>query len=458
MCFDRLKGDLLKLVGVSKASFLSFLAALAVAKEPLPEGFLETIFGFENPADAKDKVAKAINVLSLFLIKEDKGISFIHKSVRDWLVDPCREHEPHINVQYGHKILFDLCVKKLDELKRKRVSRERVASVVVSYALKYWIPHMLDGLDDPREKLEGFVDSYLLDLEVMFGSIFVDVNVALINLRSLESHEIFKDMSASERELVKKLYVLIRKFTFSLQSCPQSFLPNVVNEGGEPLSSKASDLLQTRYKDIFYFQLDKHGRKNNPIEAVYHLSGRLHSIDVSPNHDYVVCGYTDGGIELFFIATGMSEWKKEDLFVPFPICIFNLPHQVVFHPRENLIFAGSLDKVLTLQGKFTAGPFHCDEDSSEFSNCCFTVDGSRMVTNNGNRLFVWNVPNGRRERSIPCNPLSSLSFAASGNFLATTDIHNVFSVYDVTNDYKVNNRRIESDFYPVEILSSFDHF
>ena len=363
---------------------------------------------------------------------------------------------PHVNVQYGHKILFDLCVKKLDELKRKGVSKERVASVVVSYALRYWIPHMLEGLEDEK-KLEGFVDSYLIDLEILFGSIFVDVNVALINLRSLESHEISKHMSASARELVKKLYSLIQKFAFSLQKYPQTFLQNVVNEGEEQLSSKASDLLRTRYRDIFYFQLDEHDRKNDAIEARCHLSGKLQSIDVSPNHDYVVCGYEEGGIELFSLATGMSEWKKEDFFVPFRLLhFFTLPHQVVFHPRESLILPGRLDKVLTLQGKFTAAPFHCDKDSSEISNCCFNLNGSRMVTNNGNRLFVWNVPNGRRERSISCNPLRSLSFAASGNRLATIDIHNVFSVYDVTNDYKVNYRRFES-LCLVEIVSTFDH-
>ena len=453
ICFERLERDLLKPVGVCRTSFLCFLDALAVAKEPLPEEFLGTIFGFENPADAKDKLAKAINVLSLFLTKEDKGISFFHKSVRDWLVDPCRKHYPHINVQYGHKILFDLCVKKLDELKQKGVSKKRVSSVVVRYALKYWTFHMLEGLEDAG-KLEGFVDSYLIDLEVMFASVFLDVNVALMNLRSLESHEISKDMSASARESVKKLYSLIQKFAFSLQKYPQTFLQNVVNEGEEQLSSKASDLLGTRYRDIFYFQLDKHDRQNDAVEARCYLSGTIKSIDVSPNHDYVVCGYEEGGIELFFIATGMSEWKKDFVVLSPLFYTSKLPHQVVFHPHENLILPGRLDKVLTLQGKFIEGPFHCDDGSSKFSNCCFTMDGSRMVTNNDNGLFVWNVYNGRRERSISCHPLCSSSFSASGNLLATVDIDNVFSVYDVTNDYKVNYRRIE---LPVEIVSTFDH-
>ena len=468
ICFERLERDLLKPVGVSRTSFLCFLGALAVAKEPLPEGFLGTIFGFENPADAKDKLAKAINVLSLFLTKEDKGISFVHKSVRDWLVDPCRKHYPHINVQYGHKILFDLCVKKLDELKaQKGVSKKRVSSVVVRYALKYWIPHMLEGLEDAG-KLEGFVDSYLIDLEVMFANVLVDVNVALINLRNLESHEMFDHMSATARVIVKKLYSLIRKFGFSLQEYPQTFLQNVVNEGGEQLSSKASDLLQTRYKDFFYFQLDKHDRENHAIEARYYLSGTIQSIDVSPNHDYVVCGYKGNGIELFSLTTGMSEWKMPDLSLRLPSsyqflirlkAVRMLARNIVFHPHENLIFPSSLDKVLTLQGKFTTGPFRSDENSSVFSNCCFSADGSKMVTHYGNRLFVWNVSNGCMERRIlTSNQLLSLSFAANGNYLGTTALGNVFSVYDVKNDYQVNETKIEvSTPFPVEIVCTFDH-
>ena len=155
-CFKRLERELLQLVGISGDRFLSFLSALAVAKEPFPVGFLGNLFGFENRADEKEKIAKTISVLSsLLLIRKDKSISFFHKSVRDWLVDPCREHYPHVDVQYGHKILFDLCVKKLDELKHKGVSKERVASVVFSYPLRYWIPHMLERLEDEKKNWKG---------------------------------------------------------------------------------------------------------------------------------------------------------------------------------------------------------------------------------------------------------------------------------------------------------------
>lgn len=456
-CFKRLERELNELVGVRADSFLSFLSALAVAKEPLPEGFFKTIFGFDSPADAMHKVAKAINVLSsLFVIREDKCISFSHKSIKDWLVDSSRDNYPHVNLQYGHKILFHLCVGKLDELKQKGVSRERVASVGVSYALKHWTTHMMDRLED-AEELEGFVESYLIDLEVAFASVLVDLNVAST---SLETYEISEHISTNARVIVKKLHSLILKFAFSLQEHPQTFFQIVVNEGGEQLSSKASDLLQTRYKDIFYLKSDRHGRENDAVKVRFYLSGCIVSIDVSPNHDYVVCGYSNGGIELFSSATSKSEWIMKGFPLSFgdSCCIIMYPHSVVFHPCGNLVFPSILGEVLTLDGKLRTGPFHCDEDNSKFSNSCFSVDGSRMATTYGKHLYVWDVSSGNMERCLRCTLLRSLSFAANGNFLATTGYDYVFTVYDVTNDYKVNYIRIESKGFPsLEIVSTFDH-
>jgi hypothetical protein len=110
---------------------------------------------------------------------------------------------------------------------------------------------------------------------------------------------------------------------------------------------------------------------------------------------------------------------------------------------------------LTLQGTLTSGPFQSDENSSRFTNCCFSSDNSRMVTNHDVNLIVWNVLRGIKERSLKCKTLVSFSFTASGNFLGTVDIEHVFSVYDITNDYNVNSIKLIS--YPVvEIISTFD--
>ncbi|CAB4036382.1 E3 ubiquitin- ligase DZIP3 [Paramuricea clavata] len=133
-----------------------------------------------------------------------------------------------------------------------------------------------------------------------------------------------------------------------------------------------------------------------------------------------------------------------------------LAHCIVFHPRESLILPGRLDQGLTLKGTFTTGPFQCDEGSSKFTHCCFSSDNSRMVTFYRINLIVWNVLSGTKGKCIPCKTLFSFSFTASGNFLGTIDIENVFNVYDVTNDYTVfKSIKILSQF-PVEIVSTFE--
>jgi hypothetical protein len=249
-----------------------------------------------------------------------------------------------------------------------------------------------------------------------------------------------------------------------LRDYPHTFLQNVVNKGGGELSLKASSLLQKHYKDIIYLEFVKKDIKNDALQARCHLSGAISGIDISPKYDYVVCCYKEGGIELFSLATGKSEWKILESKVELPSFPsldnyiggpFMLAHCIVFHPRESLILPGRLDQGLTLKGTFTTGPFQCDEGSSKFTHCCFSSDNSRMVTLYGINLIVWIVLSGTKENCIPCKTLFSFSFTSSGNFLGTIDIENVFNVYDVTNDYTVfKSIKIVSQ-CPVEIVSTF---
>jgi hypothetical protein len=456
-CFQRLEQELKKHLKISEDKFLSFLSALAVAYEPLPEAFVATLFGFEN-FPTRRNVRKAIDVLSsLLVIKEDKSVTFFHKSVGDWLLNN-EEHNYSVDPQYGNKILFDLCVKTLDEMKEHGVNGEFLAKATVKYALKFYIPHMLSGLKDTR-KLEDSSGCYFVDLEVVFACVCVDVDLTLLNMTSLLNHEIYNHVSENTRTTLNRLFFLIRKFSFFFADHPQTFLQNVVNEGGEELSVEALTLLEKRYKDTFYLELVNKDVKNEASKASFFLTGTISGIDVSLQHHYVVCSYEQGGIELFSLKTGESVWKR-DFCITLDDCPDStrmLPHCIVFHPFEKIILPGRLDNVLTFQGSFTKGVFQSDKDSSVFMNCCFSQDGSKMVTydGNANNLIVWNVFNGAKETCFPCKTLYSLSFTASGKFLGTTDTQNVFTVYDVTNGYSVDSIKIDTTF-PVEIVSTFE--
>ena len=450
--FRRLESQLLGLLEISDDKFISLLSALAVSREPLPDSFVQCLLGVENSPRRMQKVRKAISCL--IVINEDKSISFFHKSLKDWLVDHS-DHDYSVKVEHGHKILFDLCVSKLDELKVSGVTDLAKSSAAIRYSVRHWISHMLNGPEDPG-KLDSLVSNYAADLEVMFASVCFDVDLTLDSISNLTKCEMYHHILKSTKAILARLFFVIRRFSFLLRDYPHTFLQNVVNEGGGDLSLKASFLLQTRYKEIVYLEFIEKERKHDALECRGLLSGTISGIDISPEHDYIVCSYREGGIELFSTATLISVWKKMDfeLELHFFFAYHFFRHCIVFHPGGDLILPGRLDEVLSIEGKLRSGPFQCDESCSKFTNCCFSLDKSRMVTNYGNNLIVWNVASGDKIRCLPCKPLFSFSFTASGNFLGTVDIENVFNVYDISNDYTISKcKKLNSQ---VEILSMFE--
>ena len=456
--FRRLESQLLGSYEISKEKFFSFLSALAVSRDPLPNAFVEILLGLDNCPWTMKNVRKAISCL--IVINEDMSISFFHKSLKDWLVDHLH-HNYSVDVQHGHKTLCDLCVSKLEELKVSGVTDLAKSSVAIRYSVKHWISHMLNGPEDPG-KLDSLVSNYAADLEVIFASIYFDVDLTLDNITNLTNYKMYHHILESTKAIVARLFFVIRRFSFLLRSYPHTFLQNVVNEGGGDLSLKASSLLQTRYKEIIYLEFIEKDRKHDALECRCVLSGIILGIDMSPKHDYIVCGYREGGIELFSTATFMSVWKKPQFELP-PLflnnCVYRprmLRHCIVFHPGGDLILPGRLDEVLSIEGKLRSGPFQCDESCSKFTNCCFSLDNSRMVTNYGNNLTVWNVASGDKIRCLLCKPLFSFSFTARGNFLGTVDNENVFNVYDISNDCTFSKCQKLNSQFPVEIVSMFE--
>ena len=456
---ERLKGEF-KHVGISADQFLTLLNALAVAQGPLPAVFVNIIFDTGSSQWNIQSVQKTIS--SLLFIDKDKSVSFFHKSLRDWLIDST-DHVYSVNVQDAHETVLNLCIRKLNSLKDLDA---HVAStdLGMKYSVMFFLLHMLNTALDSTT-LEKLVIHFVCDLQIVFAAICVNVDVSLTNLTRLMAHEIFRKISVKGQVAVKNLFFLVRKFAFLLRNYLQTFLQHVVNEGGEEFSLKATELLETRYQDIIYLESIDKTKKFDALEYRCLLSGTISGIDVSPEYKYVVCSYREGGIELFSLTVGKSLWKLSHLEVERPLFPslssylgrpVMLPHCIVFHPVENLIFPGRLDKALTLEGKLKTGLFQCDESSAKFTNCCFSSDNSKMVTNYRNELIVWNLLSGTKEHSFQGEALFSFSFTASGNFLAVVDIENVFKVFDTKDDYTVvRSIKIISQ-SPVEIISAFE--
>ena len=124
--FKRLEKEL----AISEELFLTFLSALAGAKEPLPVDFVSKLLLLDiNSLAGHRKFREAIECISTLLPVQDGCIHFFHKSVKDWLTDGAPDmygvqHKFYVNEDQGHRVLSQLCVDELDDVKRK-CSRHR---------------------------------------------------------------------------------------------------------------------------------------------------------------------------------------------------------------------------------------------------------------------------------------------------------------------------------------------
>ncbi|KAL9961945.1 hypothetical protein ACROYT_G030989 [Oculina patagonica] len=144
--FKRLENELYKELRIEKDQMLSFLCALTASRAPLPVAFVSRLFNLRgSPSSVKRKVSETIACISPLLPVRDDCLHFFHKSVKDWLtITTCfRQHYFTVDDKEGHEILFNLCRKELDSIKRKGV-HDTQFSDIERYALQHGVQHMME--------------------------------------------------------------------------------------------------------------------------------------------------------------------------------------------------------------------------------------------------------------------------------------------------------------------------
>ncbi|XP_046862092.1 uncharacterized protein LOC124455502 isoform X2 [Xenia sp. Carnegie-2017] len=422
-------GKELELFKITEKKFLSALDALAVAKEPLPWQIIEDILCL-NSTCISIKVRKIISCL--FVTNKEGCVSFFHKSITDWLLVDC-EHDYSVKTSLGHLLVLEFCSKTLDDVIALKVNYDIIQHASLRYSVNYWLPHMLSACDN--DCIVENVCKYLVDLEVLIASIFVDFSQTCENFKLFIAHETYFHLSEDTRLLFNDLYSLLSWNEWFDNEI--IFLQNVVNQVKD-LSSQATTMLQTRFKDSPYLESRDACFGKALLLRLFHS---LISIDVSRNHDYVICGYEGFIVQLFSLKTNRCLWIK------------NLARElekieckefcIVFHPFKDSIFASQLYKVLDINGKISSSPLHCDDSTSKFfTNKCFSKDKCTMVTSYKDTLTVWDVKKGERKRSIRCSNVASLCFSNSEKYLGVIAVvdeekkRSVFRIFDVENNYK----------------------
>ena len=381
---------------------------------------------------------QVINCVSSLLVVKDDCISIFHKSIRDWLIKP--DHSFTIIETYGHKTLADICINQLQMLKQCEVRFTH--DLAIKYTLQYGIPHILEAKIMDEHFLARLIDN-VIDLEVVHSGICIDVHTTLTNLVNLSSSlNMYNSLFEGTSPSIKMLIRIIRKFTSILQVTPCSFLLHVLNEKVEELSTEASALLMTRYKELAYFEFDDVQRTT--LVGRILTEHKVVEVDISPAEDFVLFWYGRKEIELFSLLDFKSRWKIDDIvldrgiYLKLPnICDFMPLRHIAFHPSRNIIFPGQLDPVINLEGKYESGPITFGNVPVKFTCCCFSHDHSKMVTKHDNNLIVWNLRDNKKVATLPClSPLFSIRFSGNDRYIATT-VFPFINVYDTGNSYSL---------------------
>ncbi|XP_046858571.1 uncharacterized protein LOC124452020 [Xenia sp. Carnegie-2017] len=424
-CLARLSKEL-DSFDISNEKFQSILNALAVAKEPLPWKMIDDVLCLNSN---RDSLAVRKIISCLFVTNGEGCVSFFHKSLNDWLLDD-REHDYSVKTSCGHRLVLEFCLKSLDNLKAEGVNYEVIKHASVRYSVKYWLLHLLNISDN--DYMVKNVGKYLVDLEILVASILVDSRRTFENFKLFNAHDVYFYISEDIRLLFNEVYSAIAysKYSFLYES-KVLFLQCVANEVKD-LSSQATTMLQTRFKDSPYLEY----RDTGFFKArLLRLEQNLISVDVSRNHDYVVCGYEGFIVQLFSLRTNRCLWIKNiaGQFKQYEEKNFC----VVFNPFIDFISASQLDKILDINGKISCSPFYCDDSTSKFfTNKCFSKDKYTMVTSYKDTLTVWDVEKGEKKRSIRCHNVTSLCFSNSGRYLCVIDERKVAQIFDVANNYE----------------------
>ena len=196
--FKRLERELINEHNIREEHFLNLLSSITASREPLPVGFVSKVLvSSSNSPLTKRKVHSALGSVSALLPIRDDCLHVIHKSVKDWLTDiSCYgEHEFIMDENEGHRLLADLCIEELENLKLKGVDNLQFGATE-RYALYHGAHHMLhEGVKREPHKLDELTKAYIIDLEIVYAKTRVNSTIAAEDLVWLKRQESFKSVS-----------------------------------------------------------------------------------------------------------------------------------------------------------------------------------------------------------------------------------------------------------------------
>ena len=452
--FKRLERELINEHNIREEHFLNLLSSITASREPLPVGFVSKVLvSSSNSPLTKRKVHSALGSVSALLPIRDDCLHVIHKSVKDWLTDiSCYgEHEFIIDENEGHRLLADLCIEELENLKLKDVDNLQFGATE-RYALYHGAHHMLhEGVKREPHKLDELTKAYIIDLEVVYAKTFVNSTIAADDLLWLNEQGIFTLLSKDNQSIVDTLLFVLRKNIRLLTDNPRTFLQTILNQGGKVLTVEASNLLRNKYPEIPYMEVVHKETQQGGVLARFECLSVVICLDVSPQLDYLVCECDDGILQLWSLQTGRLVWTRPVLVEKSSMRSWlghksrKLPsvnalsffRSVVFHPTKECILPGILSQAYTMDGNLK--PLFLGSNC-RFSVCSISGDKAKILTNcleSSKGLVMWSLENGSEvDRILVNEDILSFAWSGDGRLLVISHSSGVISLYDVMCNFR----------------------
>ena len=227
--FDRMEKELKNIeeLTISADQLLSFLSAVAAAREPLPLDFVSKLLlsDTKSPAGHR-KVRKAIECISTLLPVQDGCIHVFHKSVKDWLTDRTAygRHDFSVDEKQGHLALSELCTGELNDVKRRGVHGGEFSDTG-KYALQHGVYHMLESeeVDESTRSFEEIVNNYVTDLDMVYAKLCVNNTASSEDIILTQKQEAFQLLSSESQSALSTMWSLLRKHHERLSTRPSIF-------------------------------------------------------------------------------------------------------------------------------------------------------------------------------------------------------------------------------------------
>ena len=447
--FERLEKELT----ISEEMFLTFLSALAAAKEPFPLDFVSKMLlsDIKSPAGHR-KVRKAIECISTLLPVHDGCIHFFHKSVKDWLTDGAPDmygvqHKFYVNENQGHRALSQLCVDELNDVKRKIVHGTHFSDAA-KYALQCGVGHMLELEESARasSRFEEIINNYVTDLDIVHAKLCVHNTVNFEDIVHVKKREAFKSLRDESQRALGTLFFLLRKYHGRLSTHPSTIFQVIVNEGGDVLAGEATKVLQSREIPYMEYLHKEALKESTKTQAEFPCNSIVVCFDISPTQEFMVCECTNGMIYLWSLETGEQRWVRPvqvkkcylDSNSPLRVVpnsnVYSCYRSVVFHPTEPIVLPGILSHAYSFKGNLQ--PLF-PKSNCRFSVCSVHGDESKIITDcpgDAKCLVMWNLKNGEEiTRTIRNEDVLSFAWSPDGTLLAISHFSGLVCLVDALN-------------------------